>query len=115
MKNFEIICGNEKYVKLVQINGTTALAKEAKPTGELKAIVKGSDTDTGKETFYLCMEVEQPGGKRTLGIYATQVRREIDKVKDLFIDSEDPLIITCTEGVSRKTNQKFLKIMVESC
>ena len=115
MKNFEIICGNEKYVKLVQINGTTALAREAKPTGELKAIVKGTDTDTGNETFYLCMELEQPDGKRTLGIYATQVRREIDKVKDLFIDSEDPLIITCTEGVSRKTNHKFFKIMVESC
>lgn len=114
MKNFEIVCGNEKYVKLVQINGTTALAKEAKPTGELKAIVKGLDTDTGKETFYLCMEVETDG-KRSLGIYATQVKREIDKIKDIFTDSEDPLIISCTEGISRKTNQKFFKIVVEAC
>lgn len=114
MKNFEIVCGNEKYVKLVQINGTTALAKDAKPSGELKAIVKGVDSETGKITFYLCIETETDG-KRMLGIYATQVEREISKIEDIFADAENPVIISCTEGISRKTNQKFFKIVVESC
>lgn len=114
MKNFETVCGNEKYAKLVQINGTTGLAKDMKPTGELKAIVKGIDTETKKETFYLCIE-EETEGKHTLGIYATQVKREIEKIEDIFFDSEEPLIISCTEGISRKTNQKFFKIVVESC
>ena len=35
MKKFELVSGDEKCVKLVKINGTTALAKDAKPSGKL--------------------------------------------------------------------------------
>lgn len=110
MKNFELIAGKESCVKLVKINGTTALAKDAKPYGTLLGIVKGTDNETGKETYYLCMKTDEG-----IGIYATGVKREIDKIVDLFVeavtDGED-FIIQCTTGVSRKTNQTFFKIMV---
>ena len=49
MKNFELIAGKESCVKLVKINGTTALAKDAKPYGKLLGIVKGTEDETGKE------------------------------------------------------------------
>ena len=42
MKNFELVSGNEKCVNFVKINGTTALAKDAKPSGKLLGIVKGN-------------------------------------------------------------------------
>lgn len=106
MKNFEIVCGNEKMVTLVQINGTTALARDAKPHGKLLGIVKGIDTDTTKVTYYLCMET-----KNGFGIYATQVEREIEKIKPIFSDT---LEIECAEGISRKSGQKFFKIVVTS-
>ena len=106
MKNFELVCGNEKCVKLVKINGTTALAKDAKPSGQLLGIVKGTDEETGKETYYLCMMTEDG-----FGIYATGVQREIDKIAELFTPDED-LYIQCTTGISRKSNQTFFKIMV---
>lgn len=106
MKNFELVCGNEKCVKLVKINGTSALAKDAKPSGQLLGIVKGTDDETGKVTYYLCMMTEEG-----FGIYATGVEREIEKIADLFTDGED-LHIQCTTGISRKSNQTFFKIMV---
>ena len=56
MKNFKLVSGDEKCVKLVKINGTTALAKDAKPSGKLLGIVVGTDDVTGKITYYLCME-----------------------------------------------------------
>lgn len=103
MKNFEIVCGESKLTTLVQINGTTALAKDAKPFGHLLGIVKGTDED-GKVTYYLCMETETG-----FGIYATGVEREVDKIKSIFSET---LEIECTEGISRKTGQKFFKIVV---
>ena len=51
MKNFELICGNEKCVKLVKINGTTALAKDAKPSVQLLGIVKGTDDEAVAKTM----------------------------------------------------------------
>lgn len=110
MKNFELIAGKESCVKLVKINGTTALAKDARPYGKLLGIVKGTDDETGKETYYLCMKTDEG-----IGIYATGVKREIDKIVDLFVDAEadgEDFIIQCTTGVSRKSNQIFFKIMV---
>lgn len=110
MKNFELIAGKESCVKLVKINGTTALAKDAKPYGKLLGIVKGTEEETGKETYYLCMKTDEG-----IGIYATGVKREIDKIVDLFVDAEadgEDFIIQCTTGISRKSNQTFFKIMV---
>ena len=110
MKNFELIAGKDSCVKLVKINGTTALAKDAKPNGKLLGIVKGTDDATGKETYYLCMKTDEG-----IGIYATGVKREIDKIVDLFVDADadgEDFIIQCTTGVSRKSNQTFFKIMV---
>ena len=110
MKNFELVSGNEKCVQLVKINGTTALAKDAKPYGKLLGIVAGTDDETGKITYYLCMETSEG-----FGIYATGVKREIDKIVDLFDDAEadgEDFVIQCTTGVSRKSNQTFFKIMV---
>ena len=110
MKNFKLVSGDEKCVKLVKINGTTALAKDAKPSGKLLGIVKGTDDETGKETYYLCMKTDEG-----IGIYATGVKREIDKIVDLFVDAEadgEDFIIQCTTGISRKSNQTFFKIMV---
>lgn len=104
MKNFEIVCGENKLATLVQINGTTALAKDAKPAGHLLGIVKGTDDTDGKVTYYLCMDTESG-----FGIYATSVEREIEKIKTIFSDT---LEIECTEGISRKTGQKFFKIVV---
>lgn len=110
MKNFELVAGKDSCVKLVQINGTTALAKDAKPYGKLLGIVKGTDAETGKETYYLCMKTDEG-----IGIYATGVKREIDKIVDLFVDADadgEDFIIQCTTGISRKSNQTFFKIMV---
>lgn len=110
MKNFELVAGKESCVKLVKINGTTALAKDAKPYGKLLGIVKGTDDETGKETYYLCMKTDEG-----IGIYATGVKREIDKIVDLFGDAEadgEDFIIQCTTGISRKSNQTFFKIVV---
>ena len=110
MKNFELVSGNEKCVQLVKINGTTALAKDAKPSGKLLGIVKGTDEDTFKVTYYLCIETEEG-----FGIYATGVQREIDKIADLMSDSiadGKDFIIQCTTGISRKSNQPFFKIIV---
>lgn len=110
MKKFELVSGNEKCVKLVKINGTTALAKDAKPSGKLLGIVKGTDDENGKVTYYLCIQTEEG-----FGIFATGVEREIDKISDLLTDAETDgtgLIIQCTTGVSRKTGQSFFKIMV---
>ena len=59
MKNFELVAGNEKCVNLVKINGTTALAKDAKPSGKLLGIVRGTEVETGKETYYLCMNTDE--------------------------------------------------------
>lgn len=110
MKNFELVAGKDACVKLVKINGTTALAKDAKPYGKLLGIVKGTEDETGKETYYLCMKTDEG-----IGIYATAVKREIDKIVDLFVDAEaggEDFIIQCTTGISRKSNQTFFKIMV---
>lgn len=110
MKKFELVAGDEKCVKLVKINGTTALAKDAKPSGQLLGIVKGMDDETGKETYYLCMMTEEG-----FGIYATAVQREIDKIADLLTDAiadGNDFKIQCTTGISRKSNQTFFKIMV---
>lgn len=104
MKNFEIVCGESKLTTLVQINGTTALAKDAKPFGHLLGIVKGTDSEDGKVTYYLCMETETG-----FGIYATGVEREVEKIKTIFSETVE---IECTEGISRKTGQKFFKIVV---
>ena len=104
MKNYEIVCGDTKLTTLVQINGTTALAKDAKPYGHLVGIVKGTDDAGGKTTYYLCMETETG-----FGIYATGVEREVEKIKTIFSDT---LQIECTEGISRKSGQKFFKIVV---
>lgn len=104
MKNFEIVCGETKLATLVQINGTTALAKDAKPVGHLVGIVKGVDDTDGRVTYYLCMETETG-----FGIYATGVEREVEKIKTIFSDT---LEIECTEGISRKSGQKFFKIVV---
>lgn len=112
MKNFELVSGDEKCVQLVKINGTTALAKDAKPAGKLLGIVKGTDEDTLKVTYYLC--ILTPEG---FGIYATGVQREIDKIADLLSDAladGRDFIIECTTGISRKSNQTFFKIMVRS-
>lgn len=112
MKKFELVAGNEKMVKLVQINGTTALAKDAKPRGKLGGIVKGTDDTDGKVTYYLCMVTEEG-----FGIYATGVEREINKITDLLNDytvENGCIEIECTEGISRKTGQKFFKIVVTS-
>ena len=112
MKNFELVSGNEKCVNLVKINGTTALAKDAKPSGKLVGIVKGVDAETGKETYYLCMETGDG-----FGIFATGVKREIDKIADMLTDSTadgNDFEIQCTTGISRKTGQTFFKIMVTS-
>lgn len=112
MKNFELIAGKDSCVKLVKINGTTALAKDAKPYGKLLGIVKGTDDETGKETYYLCMKTDEG-----IGIYATGVKREIDKIVDLFVDAEadgEDFIIQCTTGISRNTGMTFFKIMVTS-
>lgn len=110
MKNFELVAGKDSCVKLVKINGTTALAKDAKPYGKLLGIVKGTEDETGKETYYLCIKTDEG-----IGIYATGVKREIDKIVDLFVDAEadgEDFIIQCTTGMSRKSNQTFFKIMV---
>lgn len=112
MKNFELVSGDEKCVQLVKINGTTALAKDAKPSGKLLGIVKGTDEDTLKVTYYLCIETEAG-----FGIYATGVQREIEKIEDLLSDAiadGHDFIIECTTGISRKSNQTFFKIMVRS-
>ena len=112
MKNFELIAGKESCVKLVKINGTTALAKEAKPCGRLLGIVKGTEDSTGKETYYLCMVTNEG-----FGIYATGVKREIDKIADLLTDAAadgTDFIIQCTTGISRNTGMTFFKIMVTS-
>lgn len=112
MKKFELVSGDEKCVKLVKINGTTALAKDAKPCGRLLGIVVGTDDVTEKITYYLCMET--PEG---FGIYATGVQREIEKIADLLTDAiadGHDFIIECTTGISRKSNQTFFKIMVRS-
>ena len=112
MKNFELIAGKESCVKLVKINGTTALAKDAKPSGKLLGIVVGTDDVTGNITYYLCMETETG-----FGIYATGVQREIDKIADLLTDSianAHDFIIECTTGISRNSGQTFFKIMVRS-
>ena len=110
MKNFKLVAGDEKCVKLVQINGTTALAKDAKPKGQLLGIVVGTDTETFKETYYLCIMTEEG-----FGIYATGVKREIDKIADLLTDAMadgNDFVIECTTGISRTSNQTFFKIMV---
>ena len=110
MKNFELVAGKDACVKLVKINGTTALAKDVKPYGKLLGIVKGTDDETGKETYYLCMKTDEG-----IGIYATGVKREIDKIVDLFVDADakgEDFIIQCTTGISRNSNQTFFKIMV---
>lgn len=104
MKNFEIVCGENRLTTLVQINGTTALAKDAKPSGHLVGIVKGTDDVDNRVTYYLCMETD--GG---FGVYATGVEREIKKIETIFSDT---LEIECTEGISRKSGQKFFKIVV---
>ena len=112
MKNFELVSGNEKCVQLVKINGTTALAKDAKPSGKLLGIVKGTDEDTFKVTYYLCIETEEG-----FGIYATGVQREIDKIADLLSDAVADgrdFIIECTTGISRNSGKTFFKIMVRS-
>ena len=112
MKNFKLVSGDEKCVQLVKINGTTALAKDAKPCGKLLGIVVGTDDVTGKITYYLCMETAEG-----FGIYATGVQREIDKIADLLNDAVadgHDFIIECTTGISRKTNQTFFKIMVRN-
>ena len=112
MKNFELVSGNEKCVNFVKINGTTALAKDAKPSGKLLGIVKGTDVETAKETYYLCMETEDG-----FGIFATGVKREIDKIADMLSDATaegNDFDIQCTTGISRKTGQPFFKIMVLS-
>ena len=112
MKKFELVSGDEKWVKLVEINGTTALAKDAKPSGKLLGIVVGTDDVTGKATYYLCMETETG-----FGIYATGVEREIDKIADLLTDAVadgHDFIIKCTTGISRNSGQTFFKIMVRS-
>lgn len=112
MKNFELVSGDEKCVQLVRINGTTALAKDAKPDGKLLGIVKGTDEDTLKVTYYLCMLT--PEG---FGIYATGVAREIDKIADLLTDAladGHDFIIECTTGISRNSGKTFFKIMVRS-
>lgn len=112
MKKFELVSGDEKCVKLVKINGTTALAKDAKPAGRLLGIVVGTDDVTGKITYYLCMQTVEG-----FGIYATGVAREIDKISDLLTeaiaDGHD-FIIECTTGISRNSGQTFFKIMVRS-
>lgn len=111
MKNFKLVSGDEKCVKLVKINGTTALAKDAKPSGKLLGIVVGTDV-TGKNTYYLCMETEEG-----FGIYATGVAREIDKISDLLTDAiadGHDFIIECATGISRNSGQTFFKIMVRS-
>lgn len=59
MKKFELVSGDEKCVQLVKINGTTALAKDAKPCGKLLGIVVGTDDLTRKITYYLCMETTE--------------------------------------------------------
>lgn len=110
MKNFKLVAGKESCVKLLKINGTTALAKDAKPYGKLLGIAKGSDDETGKETYYLCMKTDEG-----IGIYATGVKREIDKIVDLFVDAEangEDFIIQCTTVISRKSNQTIFKIRV---
>lgn len=112
MKKFELVSGDEKCVKLVQINGTTALAKDAKPSGKLLGIVVGTDDVTGKITYYLCMETGTG-----FGIYATGVAREIKKIADLLTDAiadGHDFIIECTTGISRNSGQTFFKIMVRS-
>lgn len=116
MKNFKILCGNEKFVRLVQMNGVDGLAKDEKPSGILKAIVTATDTETGRDTFYLCMSIEN-----SLKVYATQVEREVYNIRDFWIDvapdvhtePEEPIRIRCTEGTSRKSGQKYFKIMIE--
>lgn len=112
MKKFELVSGDEKCVQLVKINGTTALAKDAKPAGKLLGIVVGTDDVTEKNTYYLCVETEEG-----LGIYATGVAREIDKIADLLTEAQadgHDFIIECTTGISRKSGQSFFKIMVRS-
>lgn len=112
MKNFKLVSGDEKCVQLVRINGTTALAKDAKPCGKLLGIVVGTDDVTGKITYYLCMETSEG-----FGIYATGVEREIDKISDLLTDAlaeGHDFIIECTTGISRNSGQTFFKIMVRS-
>lgn len=112
MKNFELVAGNEKCVNLVKINGTTALAKDARPSGKLLGIVRGTEVETGKETYYLCMNTDEG-----FGIYATGVKREIDKIADLLTDavaSGTEFVIQCTTGISRNTGMTFFKIMVTS-
>lgn len=104
MRNYLTIAGEEKFARLVAVNGTTALARDAKPSGKLMAVVKGTDDETGKITYYLVIKNDT-----TFGIYATQVEREIEKIVPLFSDTME---IECTEGVSRKSNQKFFKIVV---
>lgn len=116
MKTFKTLCGNEKYLKLVQMNGVDGLAKDVKPRGILKAIVEGADDVTGRKTYYLCMKVEDG-----LKIYATQVDREVYNLRDFWLDvvsdthtePEEPLYIRCTEDVSRKSGQKYFKILIE--
>lgn len=110
MKNFELVAGKDSCLNLVKKNGTTALAKDAKPYGKLLGIVKGTDDETGKETYYLCMKTDEG-----IGVYATCVKREIDKIVDLFVDADadgEDFIIQCTTGISRKSNLTFFKIMV---
>lgn len=106
-KTFKVIAGNDKFEKIVKINGCTGLAKDCKPSGRLVAVVEGTEVETGKKTWYLCILTDCG-----LGIYATQVEREINKIVDVLADCEDHVDIACTEGISRKTNQKFFKINV---
>lgn len=112
MKKFGLVSGDEKCVQLVKINGTTALAKDAKPSGKLLGIVVGNDDVTGKITYYLCIETGTG-----FGIYATGVAREIEKIADLLTDAiadGHDFIIECTTGISRNSGQTFFKIMVRS-
>lgn len=117
MKIFKTLCGNSKWTMIVRMNGVTGLAKDDKPTGELKSIVEGEDKETGVKSYYLVMVTE--AGTR---IYATQVEREVYNLMDFWKDvvgsydgePETPIMIRCSEELSRISGKKFFKIAIES-
>lgn len=109
MKTYKTLVGSDKLSKMVKYNGAIGLAQELKPTGTLDGIVMSEDDETGKVTYYLVIK-DASGVSYT---YATGVKREVERLEEVVGDFEgEALTISCTTMVSRKTGQKFFKILI---
>lgn len=108
MKEFTTLLGSKTLRTFVKYNGAVGLAQELKPSGELKGIVQATDSENEKTTYYLVIENDD-------GVlaYATGVKREIDNMLEISKDfGGTPIQISCTMQASRKTGNKFFKVLV---